>query len=406
MKITHWLISLSAGLSFLFTSCQKDNGIVLAPGNPTSTTTVSTTQSTTFLFGADLSYVNQILDHRGVYTDQSEVRSPYRILKDHGTTVARFRLWHNPTWTKTVYGAAGTQLYNDIADVEKGIRLAKAQGLLINLDIHYSDIWADAGRQDVPAAWTGIKTINVLADSVYNYTLNTLQRLDRQGLMPDMVQIGNEINCGMLYGNAPADFPACNACTGQWAQLGQVISSGIRAVRTVSAGSTIKPKVLLHVADPKNVAYWFDNITTQGKVTDFDVVGFSYYPLWHTSVTVDKLSASVASFKSKYGKAVMVLETAYPWSSGYDDNYPNQFGSQTPIAGYPFTQQGQLDLLTTLTQQVKDGGGTAVMYWEPAWITSDNKDLYGTGSSWENTALFDFSGKPTTGMEYMKQVYK
>ncbi len=407
MTMNKWLFGLLAWTILTGAGCKKEPGIVVAPGVPTTTTPpVSTTQPSTLLFGADLSYVNQVLDHRGLYTDQNEVRSPYRILKEHGATVARFRLWHNPTWTKTVYGTAGTQLYNDIADVEKGIRLAKAQGLQINLDIHYSDTWADPGRQEVPKAWTGIKTINVLADSVYQYTFNTLQRLNSQGLMPDMVQIGNEINCGMLYGNAPADFPACNACNGQWAQLGQVLNSGIRAVRTVSATSTSKPMVLLHVADPKNVPYWFDNITTLGKVTDFDVVGFSYYPLWHPTVSVDKLSASVASFKSKYGKQVMILETAYPWTDGYADNYANQFGSQTPISGYPFTQQGQLDLLKTMTQQLKDGGGVGIMYWEPAWITSDLKDLYGTGSSWENAALFDFSGKPTLGMSYMTQSYK
>lgn len=410
MTLNSLLINSLVFAALTCTGCQKEDGIVLAPGattptGPVSTTPVATTQPAAFYFGADLSFVNQILDHRGVYTDQGEVRSPYRILKDNGANVARFRLWHNPTRTKEVYGAAGTQLYNDIADVEKGIRLAKEQGMLINLDIHYSDTWADPAKQEVPKAWTGIKSINVLADSVYNYTFSTLQRLNRQGLMPDMVQIGNEINCGMLFGNAPTDFPTCNACNGQWAQLGQVINSGIRAVRTVSATATIKPKVLLHVADPKNVAYWFDNITAQGKVTDFDVVGFSYYPIWHTTVKVDQLSASVAAFK-KYGKAVMILETAYPWSSGYNDNYANQFGSEPPITGYPFTQQGQFDLLKTLTQQVKDGGGSGIMYWEPAWITSENKDFYGTGSSWENTTLFDFSGKPTLGMDYMKQAYK
>ena len=256
MTTFNQLFGIFAGLALLVLGCQKNSGIVVAPGVPTTpvpTTTVSTTQSAAFQFGADLSYVNQILDHQGVYTDQNETRTPYRILKDHGATVARFRLWHNPIWTKTVYGAAGTQLYNDIADVEKGIRLAKEQGLLINLDMHYSDTWADPAHQDVPKAWTGIKTSSVLADSVYQYTFNTLQRLNSKGLMPDMVQIGNEINCGMLYGNAPADFPTCNACNGQWTQLGQVINSGIRAVRAVSATSTTKAKVLLHVADPKNV---------------------------------------------------------------------------------------------------------------------------------------------------------
>ncbi len=404
MKRNQWFCGTAAWITLLCLNCQKSDGIVVGPGIPTSTTT--TAQSATMLFGADLSYVNQILDHKGVYMDQNEIRTPYRIMKDRGATVARFRLWHNPTWTKTVYGAAGTQLYNDITDVEKGIRLAKEQGLLVNLDIHYSDTWADPGKQEVPKAWISIKTISVLADSVYQYTFNTLQRLNSKGLMPDMVQIGNEINCGMLYGNVPTDFPTCNACQNQWKQLGQVLNSGIRAVRTISASTTIKPKILLHVADLKNVEWWFDNITTQADVTDFDVVGFSYYPIWHTTVTVDKLSASVATFKSKYGKQVMILETAYPWSTGYADNYGNQFGSQTPIAGYPFTQQGQLDLLKTMTQQLKDGGGSGIMYWEPAWITSELKDLYGTGSSWENATLFDFGGKPTLGMEYMKQPYK
>ncbi len=407
MTNLHCVLSLFAAVGLLSFSFKKETNSSIAPDVPaTITPPVSTTQPDPFYFGADLSYANQILDQGGIFTDQNETRSPYRILKDHGTTVARFRLWHNPVWTKTVYRTAGKQLYNDISDVEKGIRLAKEQGMLINLDIHYSDTWADPGRQEVPKAWAGIKTIDVLADSVYQYTTTVLQRLNRQGLMPDMVQIGNEINCGMLYGNTPADFPTCNACKGQWLQLGQVINSGIRAVRRVSATSATKPRVLLHVADPKNVVWWFDNIIAQGKVTDFDGIGFSYYPLWHTTVAVDQVGVTVLSFKTKYGKPVMVLETGYPWTNRNADGYANLFGSQTPLPGYPFTQQGQFDLMKTMTQQLKDGGASGILYWEPAWITSSLKDLYGTGSSWENTTLFDFVGKPTLGMGYMKQVYK
>ncbi len=393
--------------SLAFAGCQSANGVAPTVNPPVVSTPGSVTQPAAFWFGGDVSFVNQILDHAGVYYDQNELRSPYRILHDYGTNVARFRLWHNPTQTKTVYGTAGTQLYNDIADVERGIRLAKAQGMAVCLDIHYSDTWADPSKQEVPQAWIGIKTVQVLADSVYNYTARTLQRLNSQGLMPEIVQIGNEINCGMLYGQAPADFPNCNVCANsRWAELGQIINSGIRAVRTVSATSTTKTQVLLHVADPKNVTYWFDNIGTLGKVTDFDVVGFSYYPLWHTTVSVQQLSASVAAFKRQYGRAVMILETGYPWTTANNDNYANLFGTQPAVSGYPFTQQGQLDMLKTITQQLKDGGGTGIMYWEPAWITSQNKDFYGTGSAWDNTTLFDFSGKPTLGMGYMTYSYK
>src|SRR5688572_29375733 len=100
-----------------------------------------------FYFGADLSYANQILDHGGVYKDGAVVESPYKIFKVHGANVIRLRLWHNPSWTKQVYGASGTQLYNDLVDVAKAIALAKEQGMAVLLDLHFSDTWADPGKQ-------------------------------------------------------------------------------------------------------------------------------------------------------------------------------------------------------------------------------------------------------------------
>jgi arabinogalactan endo-1,4-beta-galactosidase len=359
------------------------------------------TPEETFYYGADLSYVNQILDHGGVYKDNGVVTSPYKIFKDHGTNVARFRLWHNPTWTKTVYNPPGDQMYNDLADVEKAMTLAKAQGMAVELDFHYSDSWADPGKQEIPAAWTNIQNLAVLKDSVYNYTYKTLAHMSKKGLTPDMVQVGNEINCGTLLTNAPAGFPTANACSGQWSALGVVLNAGIKAIRDIAAKSPIQPKILLHVADPKNVEWWFDNVKSQGGVTDFDVVGFSYYPLWHTTVTVDQLSESVKRFKTKYGKAVMILETAYPWTTQGADSYNNAFGT-TPITGYPFTQQGQLDMLNKITAELKEGGGTGVFYWEPAWITSNLKDKWGTGSSWENCAMFDFTGNTIISIDYTK----
>jgi arabinogalactan endo-1,4-beta-galactosidase len=191
-----------------------------------------------------------------------------------------------------------------------------------------------------------------------------------------------------------AGFPTCNVCNGDWQRMGIVVNSAIDAVRDAAASSTIKPKIILHVADPKNVEWWFDNLTdaTKGNVKDFDIIGFSFYPLWHTDVQVPQLSDNVSRFKSRYGKPVMILEVAYPWTAGSADSYNNQFGSQTPIDGYPFTQQGQLDLMTKITQELLDGGGTGV--------------LWGQGSSWENTTLFDFDGNAIQGMGYMTTTYK
>jgi arabinogalactan endo-1,4-beta-galactosidase len=316
------------------------------------------------------------------------------------------RLWHHPVWTKEVYGDDGTQLYNDIEDVSKAIQLAKAQGLQVLLDFHYSDSWADPGKQEIPEAWKNITTLSVLKDSVYNYTLKSLEYLHQKDLMPEFVQIGNETNCGMLYTNALTSFPACNACNGQWQQLGEVINSAIAAVEEAKAASSVKTKIILHVADPKNAEWWFDNIISAGKVTGFDIVGLSYYPIWHTTVTPEKLSDSILEFKTKYQRDIMILETAYPWTTDNNDGYNNIFGSQSPISGYPYTKQGQYDMLKLITQEVIDGGGIGVVYWEPAWITSDMKDLWGAGSSWENNAFFDFDGNVIPGMDFMNHAYQ
>lgn len=390
-------------ISFLFASlltcllyCKEDEATPDPPDEETDT----------FYFGADLSYVNQILDHGGVYKDQGTVKSPYKIFHDHGTNLVRLRLWHNPLWTKEVYGDDGTQLYNDLKDVEKAIRLAKEQDMEVLLDFHYSDTWADPGNQKIPQAWKDITTLAVLKDSVYNYTHKVLQYLDDKDLMPELVQIGNETNCGMLYTDALTSFPACNVCDGAWQNMGEVVNRAIAAVKDVATSSTVKTKIILHVSDPKNVEWWFDNMKNNGSVTGFDIVGFSYYPLWHTTVSLDQLSDKIATFKSKYDKDVMILETAYPWTTAADDGYANHFGSETPITGYPYSKQGQLDLLKKITQEVHDGGGIGVIYWEPAWISSDMKDQWGTGSSWENNTFFDFDGNAIQVMDYATADYK
>lgn len=356
-------------------------------------------------FGADLSYVNQILDHGGLYKDNGAVKDPYTIFKDAGTNVVRLRLWHNPTWTKEVYGSSGTQLYNDLKDVERAITSSKAQGMQVLLDFHYSDTWADPAKQYIPAAWSSIRDISVLKDSVYNYTFKTLQYLNRKGLLPELVQIGNEINCGMFFSDAPQGFPTCNVCNNEWQNMGIVLNAGIKAVRDINANASVKTKVLLHVADPKNVEWWFDNIKSKASVTDFDMVGFSYYPLWHTTVQLEDISSKVSSFKSRYSKDVMILETAYPWTTSGDDNYNNQLGSQTPVTGFPFTDQGQYDFLVKLTREVVAGGGKGLIYWEPAWISAPIKDLWGTGSSWENCTYFDFDGNRIKASDFMKLEY-
>jgi arabinogalactan endo-1,4-beta-galactosidase len=384
----------------LIISCKKDTGN--GGNNPAKKVRYTLNQ---FVMGADLSYANQILDHGGVYKDSGEIRDPYRIFYDHGTNLVRLRLWHNPQWTMQVYGSEGTRLYNDLSDVSRAITAIKHQGMAVLLDLHYSDTWADHGKQIPPAAWNNITDIAVLKDSVYQYTYKVLNYLKVRDLFPEMIQVGNEINCGMMQTNTAAGFPPLNCCDGHWTELGEILNSGIKAIRDISNDMENKPLVILHVADPKNVEWWFDNIRDKGKVTDFDVAGISYYPLWHTTISYQGLPALIADVKTRYQKKVMILETAYPWTRANADSYNNSFSTQNPVGTFDFTPDGQRKFMIDFTQKMITAGSSGIIYWEPDWITSQMKDLWGTGSSWENCAFFDFSGNALPTMDYMTYQY-
>jgi len=351
---------------------------------------------TRFVMGADLSYVNQILEHGGVYRENGAIKDPYQIFKDHGANLVRLRLWHTPAWTKEVYGSAGTKMFNDLADVKVAIRRSKDAGLAVNLDFHYSDTWADPAKQIIPAAWKGLDA-TTLSDSVYQYTYKTLKALSDEGLMPEMVQIGNEINPGML-------LPTGSYASYGWQQLGTLINSGIRATREVSKLTGASMQIILHIAQPENVKYWFENITLWGDVADFDIIGFSYYSKW-SDIPIGKISYYVSEFKKRFNKEVMIVETSYPWTGDNGDNYNNIYAPADAQPGYQLTPEGQLSYLTDLTRAIMDGGGMGIMVWEPAWISSSARDIWGQGSAWDNCTFFDFGGNVNQGIDFMNVSY-
>ena len=358
-----------------------------------------------FCMGVDLSYVNQVEDNGGVFKMNDVEMDPYEIFAKTGANTVRVRLWHNPDWYKDIYGTDG-RLYSDLNDVTKTIQRSKEMGMAVNLDIHYSDVWADPGHQQPPEAWSQIKDIDVLKDSVYNYTFQTLHYLSENGIMPEFIQIGNETNCGMMISDVEPQFPNLNVCKGHFDSLGIIINADIQAVRDASASTDIKPKIILHVADPKNLTWWFENIIHEGKVKDFDIIGFSYYFKWHTEIPFHELGKKIAEIKGQFQKEVMIVETAYPFTDKNIDEYNNIFGLDKPVDGYPYTVQGQYNYLKDLTQMVIDAGGTGVMYWEPAWITSQMRDLWGKGSAWENNTLFDFQGNLLPSINYLTYPYR
>ncbi len=384
------LVSLLLLIPVIFASCNKSSE---GPSSSENSTPVHYTWQT-FSMGVDLSYVNELQDYGVAYQDSGKVMDPFVILKNHGANTVRVRLWYNPQW---VAALTGGKMYSDLADVEKTIRRAKDLGMAVNLDIHYSDTWADPGKQDPPAVWAGLP-LSTLKDSVYNYTRYVLNYLKAKSLTPEMVQIGNETNSGMLW-------PVGKVQGTDWTAFGTLLNEGIRAVRDFSATSDIKPRIILHVAQFQNAVYYAQHVINDGKVTDFDILGISHYSKWSTMNGMYDIAQVIRNVASTSHKEVMIVETAYPWTDGNADSYPNIFNSNDALTGYPLTEEGQLKYLKALTQAVISGGGKGIMYWEPAWITSAMPDPWGTGSAWDNCTLFDFSGHVLTGSDYMTAPY-
>ncbi|MFC3655712.1 arabinogalactan endo-1,4-beta-galactosidase [Xanthomonas hyacinthi] len=341
--------------------------------------------------GADLSYVNEMEDCGVQYRERGAVQDPFALFHTHGANLVRVRLWNDARWTR----------YSDLSDVKKSIRHARAQGMQVLLDFHYSDDWADGEKQLIPKAWAAITDQDELARTLYGYTYDTLSALDRAGLMPELVQVGNESN-SELMDSQPWD----KRRPIDWARNARLLRAGIQAVRDAGARSAIKPKVMLHIAQPENVEPWFAAASKAG-VRDFDVIGISYYRKW-SSESMTGLGATIKRLRKRYRAEVMVVETAYPWTLKSGDASPNLLGEDSLIPGYPATPQGQLKYLVDLTQLVIDSGGSGVVYWEPAWTSSSCKTRWGTGSSWENASFFDFGNgnELLPGIEFMRHAYR
>lgn len=347
-----------------------------------------------FNMGVDLSYVNQIEDYGGVYRDSGKVKDCFQILKDQGANTVRVRLWHTPAWIGSLNNG---KLYYDLYGTEVTMRRAKQAGMAVSLDIHYSDRWADPQTQETPAAWAGLP-LSVLKDSVYHYTLAVLEYYKSKDLTPEMVQVGNENNNGMCW-------PVGKIVSNNFSSYAELLNSGIKAVRDFSVTSAIKPKVIIHEAQLQTAGWWLQGITQAG-VSDYDIIGLSHYTKWSSVKTMQGVTDTIRKLVNAYGKTVMIVETGFPWTTGNADGYNNIFSAADTATGYPISAESQFRYLKDLTQAVIDGGGKGVQFWEPAWITSGLNDGWGTGSSWDNVTLFDFSGNVLIGASFMKQPYK
>ncbi|RPI05985.1 MAG: T9SS C-terminal target domain-containing protein [Ignavibacteriae bacterium] len=326
-----------------------------------------------FIRGADVSFTQQIEDLGGKYYLHGVEKDALDIMKENGVNYIRLRLWHTPS-----NGYCGTAKTLEYA------KRVKAKGLKLLLDFHYSDWWADPGKQNKPAAWINI-SYDALKDSVYSYTKKTIEAFRSQNVIPDMVQIGNEIPSGMLWN----DGRVGGSYDSNWPHLGELLKEGIRGARDAMIDTTIKIMIHIDKGGNNSTARWFyDNLKAQG--VQYDVIGLSYYPWWHG--TMATMQANLNDLSVRYNKEIVIAETAYPWTTQYlNDGMPDVgLGTWNPPAGYPITIQGQKAFLFTLTNIIKEtanGKGVGYFYWEPAYIP-----ISPIGSSWEHFTTFDYTG--------------
>lgn len=269
-----------------------------------------------FYFGADQSYVNEMEDCGAVFKENNVAKDVYAIYKDHGCNLVRLRLWHTPSWYDDLNEG---RRYSDLADVKKSIARAKASDMDVLLDFHLSDNWADPSKQLVPAAWLSVvDDLPLLQDSLYNYIHSTLSELADEGLLPELVQIGNETNRGILL--SPEDN---QTWTLDWERNAALFNKGIQAVRAVEESEQTEIQVVVHLAGPADTEWYVENFVTNG-VTDFDIIGISYYWAWHKPTTIAETGAIIENLRGKYpGKEVLIVETGYIWTQESADNANN-----------------------------------------------------------------------------------
>jgi len=308
-----------------------------------------------YIVGADLSFLKQAEDRGTVFKEDNQPKPGLQIFKDHGYNWIRLRVFHTPT-----------QLPNSLEYTIAEAQAAKKLGFKFLLDYHYSDTWADPGKQFIPKAWEG-KSHTEMVQALFEYTRDTTAAFRDAGVLPDMVQIGNEITNGMLWPDAR--LPA------NWDNFADFIKAGIAGVEA-GKGNLPRPRIMIHIdkgGDKVATRNFFDKLNTY-KV-NYDVIGQSYYPWWHGSL--NDLREELLSTIKAYGKDVIVVEAAYNWTPG---NYRNKPG---PFPETPEGQRAFWEEVNRTVQAAPDGKGIGVFWWEPAVAG-------GTGARGSSTATTTF----------------
>ncbi len=324
-----------------------------------------------FILAVDISSYPKIELSNPVFKDNNGITISFlEFLKSKGINTIRIRLWVNPI-----------DEHSSLSEVKSFSETLKSMGLKIYLSLHYSDTWADPGHQITPSEWQNV-SYDTLKDIVYDYTKMVVQQIN-----PDIIQIGNEINNGFLHPKGHR-YSEPN-------QFLDLLNEGIQAVRDYSPNA----KIMLHYAGHQGADIFYSDV----KDLDFDVIGISYYPIWHGKSLL-QLEQNLSELKSLYNKEIMIAETAYPFTLGWNDWTNNIVGleNQLILPEFPATPQGQKDFVEQLkTMMTNLDSGIGLSYWGAELIAWNGEEST-EGSPWENQALFDFNNEALPVIDVFK----
>jgi arabinogalactan endo-1,4-beta-galactosidase len=366
-----------------------------------------------FAYGVDASTVLSTEKNGGVYyNEDGKEQDIFEIMRIDGVNFVRFRIWNNPfSYNGNSYGA-GEDSTSNVLEMAKR---AKRAGMNILLDFHYSDCWADPGNQVLPKAWKNFSE-DKLEEAVYGFTKTTLENFSSNNIKIDAVQIGNEVNSGILFPNGKLNYSNTNS----FINFANLLKEGIKATKEVFP----KAYSVIHFAGTNVDAYktFFETLRLKG--VEYDIVGLSYYPYWHG--TISDLDAALKYISDYINKPILILETAYGYTYDYNEYTSNIFNKDLANkAGYEASIESQANVLRDICNslsKVKNNLGLGVFYWEPGWLPLKNNGLtkYGVAYcandegnvskygdqkvSWANQGLFSYSGKALPSLSSYKLI--
>lgn len=317
-------------------------------------------------WGGDPSEIPEVEASGAVYKVGGKQVDPLVAMKEAGWNAVRLRIWNDPK--------------DKFCDLNHTLAMAKrikAAGLTLMLDFHYSDWWADPGKQNKPAAWKDMG-MDELKVAVREYSRDVVKALVDQGTPPAVVQPGNEVVAGMLWPEG-----RIHGQPNGWDKFMDLTKAAIQGIREGAGKHPVK--IMAHIDKGGKIEvskYWFENYFSRGG--EADILGLSYYPMWHGNL--EELKENLAYLSKTYKQDILIAETAYPYR-GWNEQTRQYDDVTAPLPQFKPNPEGQaafLKELVAIVKSVPDQKGVGILWWAPAWVGPT-----GLRGGWDRLTMFD-----------------